>query len=162
MRNGWTNVPTHPAIDVVTLRRTRREGSAPMSSTVRRGNPCRVHFILWVAVAVLTSTALRAQAPAETTDAIAHAAPRTDNFNDSHFHLTNYIQRGLAAVVSDQFERHPWEAGGGLNYYPGHHRSWRVNLHLLHIDKSPASSSFGYYQAGQTGTIFSLGVDILL
>ena len=64
--------------------------------------------------------------------------------------------------IFDQFERHPWELGGGASYYPSHTRSWRVNLHLLHVDKSPASSFFGYYQAGQTGTIFSLGVDILL
>lgn len=72
---------------------------------------------------------------------------------------------GLYAVsgyIDDQFDRHPWELGGGMSYYPSHTRSWRLNLHLLHIDKSPASSFFGYYQAGQTGTIFSLGVDILL
>jgi hypothetical protein len=33
---------------------------------------------------------------------------------------------------------------------------------MLHVDKSPAGSNFGYYSAGQTGTIISLGVDILL
>lgn len=64
--------------------------------------------------------------------------------------------------IFDQFERHPWELGGGASYYPSHTRSWRLNLHLLRIVKSPASSFFGYYQAGQTGTILSLGVDILL
>jgi hypothetical protein len=69
---------------------------------------------------------------------------------------------GVSGYVFDQFRRHPWEAGGGLDYYPSRTRSWRLNLHLLHIDKSPASSSFGYYLAGQTGTIWSLGVDILL
>jgi hypothetical protein len=69
---------------------------------------------------------------------------------------------GVSGYVFDQFRRHPWEAGGGLDYYPSRMRSWRLNLHLLHIDKSPASSSFGYYLAGQTGTIWSLGVDILL
>jgi hypothetical protein len=69
---------------------------------------------------------------------------------------------GVGGYVSDQFKRHPWEAGGGVSYYPSHMRSWRVNMHLLHVDKSPATSFFGYYQPGQTGTIFSLGVDILL
>jgi hypothetical protein len=73
--------------------------------------------------------------------------------------LDLYVAGGY---VFDQFKRNPWEAGGGLNYYPAHVRSWRMNLHLLHIDKSPASSFFGYYQAGQTGTTFSLGVDFLL
>jgi len=77
------------------------------------------------------------------------------------------LPKSLAAYttsgyVFDQFKRHPWELGGGLNYYPSGTRSWRVNAHVLHINKSPASSFFGYYLAGQTGTIFSLGVDILL
>jgi hypothetical protein len=31
----------------------------------------------------------------------------------------------------------------------------------MHVNKSPAASSFGYYVAGQTGTIFSLGTDVL-
>jgi hypothetical protein len=71
----------------------------------------------------------------------------------------------LYAVTSylfDEFERHPWEVGGGASLYPFGNRSWRLNLHLLHIDKSPAGSNFGYYSAGQTGTILSLGTDILL
>ena len=68
----------------------------------------------------------------------------------------------VGSYVFDQFERQPWEAGGGVSYYPAHVRSWRVNMHLLHVDKSPASSYFGYYQAGQTGTMLSLGVDFLL
>ena len=53
------------------------------------------------------------------------------------------------------------EAGGGVAYYPSHTRSWRLDLRAVHIDKSPASSSFGYYLAGLTGTIISLGSDIL-
>jgi len=67
----------------------------------------------------------------------------------------------VSGYIFDQFERHPWELGGGASFYPTETRHWRLNLHLLHIDKSPASSFFGYYQAGQTGTIFSLGTDIL-
>ncbi|MGH7678596.1 MAG: hypothetical protein ACRENU_09035 [Gemmatimonadaceae bacterium] len=68
---------------------------------------------------------------------------------------------GVSGYVWDDFDRQPWEAGGGANYYPSGTRAWRINLHLLHVDQSPASSSFGYYLAGQTGTIFSLGVDFL-
>lgn len=67
----------------------------------------------------------------------------------------------FTGYVDDQFRRFPYELGGGLNYYPSHTRSWRINLHVMHIDKSPASSFFGYYVAGQTGTIASLGMDIL-
>ena len=68
----------------------------------------------------------------------------------------------VSGYVFDQFRRRPWEAGGGLSYYPSHTRSWRVNLHLVHVQRSPASSFFGYYLDGLTGTIFSLGTDILL
>jgi hypothetical protein len=76
------------------------------------------------------------------------------------------VPRQLAAYVVggyvwDDFRRFPWEAGGGLSFYPSGTRSWRINGHLLHINKSPAASSFGYYVAGQTGTIFSLGSDVL-
>jgi hypothetical protein len=76
------------------------------------------------------------------------------------------VPRQLAAYVSgsyiwDQFRRFPWEAGGGLTYYPSGTRSWRLNAHLMHVNKSPAASSFGYYVAGMTGTIFSLGTDVL-
>jgi hypothetical protein len=35
-------------------------------------------------------------------------------------------------------------------------------LHVLHVNKSPTASNFGYYAAGQTGTTVSLGTDILL
>lgn len=69
---------------------------------------------------------------------------------------------GVGSYVFDDFKRRPWEAGGGLNFYPSGTRSWRINLHLLHIDRSPVGSFFSYYQAGQTGTIFSLGTDFLL
>jgi hypothetical protein len=67
----------------------------------------------------------------------------------------------FGGYVFDQFRREPWELGGGLNYYPTRTRSVRLNLHLLHVDKSPASSYFGYYLAGLTGTMFSIGADIL-
>jgi hypothetical protein len=66
------------------------------------------------------------------------------------------------SYMIDEFDRNPWEFGGGVSLYPFGNRSWRLNAHLLHIEKSPAGSNFGYYTAGQTGTIFSLGTDILL
>ena len=73
--------------------------------------------------------------------------------------LSVYVAGGY---VDDDFRRWPYEVGGGLNYYPSGTRSWRLNLHLMHVHKSPASSTFGYYQAGHSGTMFSLCTDILL
>ncbi len=68
----------------------------------------------------------------------------------------------IGSYLFDDFKRNPWEAGGGLSLYPYGNRSLRLNMHVLHIDRSPAGSNFGYYTAGQTGTTFSLGADILL
>jgi hypothetical protein len=67
----------------------------------------------------------------------------------------------VSGYVFDQFQRKPWELGGGVNYYPAHMRSWRLNAHFLQVHKSPAASFFGYYSAGLSGTIFSLGTDVL-
>ena len=62
----------------------------------------------------------------------------------------------------DQFERDPWEISGGASFYPSRTRSWRVNLHLIKVEKSPAASNFGFYTSGQSGTTISIGTDILL
>jgi hypothetical protein len=64
--------------------------------------------------------------------------------------------------VNDQFDRNPWELSGGVSVYPSHTRSWRLNLHLIRVEKSPAASNFGFYTAGQSGTTISVGTDILL
>ena len=80
-------------------------------------------------------------------------------------HMVVKRRLGLYVVgghVWDDFDRRPWEAGGGANFYPTGTRSWRVNAHVLHVHKSPASSSFGYYTAGLTGTVLSLAMDFLL
>ncbi len=72
---------------------------------------------------------------------------------------------GLYAVTSymlDDFERHPWEIALGANLYPFGNRQWRINLHVIRIDQSPAGSTFGYYTAGQSGTTVSLATDFLL
>lgn len=68
----------------------------------------------------------------------------------------------VSGYVHDHFNRRPWELGGGLSLYPYGNRSWRINAHVLHVDKSPAGSSFGYYLSGLTGTIISFGTDIIL
>jgi len=80
-------------------------------------------------------------------------------------HMVVPKKLGLYAATSyiaDDFGRNPWELGGGASLYPFGNRSWRVNLHIMHIEKSPAGSNFGYYTAGQTGTILSIGTDFLI
>jgi hypothetical protein len=62
----------------------------------------------------------------------------------------------------DEFKRHPWEAGGGINLYPLKNRTWRLNVQVMHVEKSSAGGTFGLYTAGQTGTTITIGTDILL
>jgi hypothetical protein len=64
--------------------------------------------------------------------------------------------------VFDDFDRKPYEISGGANYYPSGTRSWRVNLHLISVKRSPAASNFGFYTSGQSGVTISAGVDILM
>jgi hypothetical protein len=79
-------------------------------------------------------------------------------------HMVVPRRLGLYATTSyimDDFKRYPWEMSGGASYYPYGSRSWRLNLHLIHMEQSPAGSNFGYYVAGQTGTTISVGTDFL-
>ena len=69
---------------------------------------------------------------------------------------------GVHSYFWDDFKRHPWEAGGGINMYPIKTRSWRLNLQVMHVYKSSAGGTFGLYTAGQTGTTITFGTDILL
>jgi hypothetical protein len=69
---------------------------------------------------------------------------------------------GVHSYFFDQFKRHPWEAGGGINAYPLKTRSWRLNLQLMYVYKSSAGGTFGLYTAGQTGPTITFGSDILL
>jgi hypothetical protein len=69
---------------------------------------------------------------------------------------------GTGSFVFDDFERRPWELGGGLSAYPSRTRSWRLNVHIMYVRRSPAGGFFGFYVPGQTGPIVSIGTDILL
>jgi hypothetical protein len=64
--------------------------------------------------------------------------------------------------IFDDFGRRPWEVSGGVSVYPSRTRSWRLNLHIIRIERSPAASTFGFYTSGQSGTTISIGTDILL
>jgi len=80
-------------------------------------------------------------------------------------HMVVEKKLGLYATtgyIIDEFDRKPWELGGGASFYPYGNRNLRLNLHYIHVEKSPTGSSFGYYTAGQTGDTVSMGVDILL
>ena len=68
---------------------------------------------------------------------------------------------GATSWIFDDFKRKPWDIVAGLNWYPAGTRSLRLNLHGIYVDKSPASSSFGFYINGQTGPTISTGVDFL-
>jgi hypothetical protein len=55
---------------------------------------------------------------------------------------------------------HSDEFGGGLNFYPANTRNHRLNVQLLGVDKSPVSSTFGYYVGGQTGPTLSVAFSV--
>ena len=69
---------------------------------------------------------------------------------------------GINSMIIDEFNRNPWEAGGGVNIYPAKSRSWRLNLQLMHVYKTAAGGTFGLYTSEQTGTTLTIGTDILL
>jgi hypothetical protein len=69
---------------------------------------------------------------------------------------------GVHTKLFDEFKRHPWEAGGGVNIYPAKSRSWRINVQGMYVYKTAAGGTFGLYTAGQTGTTLTIGMDILL
>jgi len=62
----------------------------------------------------------------------------------------------------DEWKRHPYEIGGGVNLYATKSRSWRVNAQVMYVYKTAAGGTFGLYTAGQTGPTITLGTDILL
>lgn len=55
--------------------------------------------------------------------------------------------------------RNSWELGGGLNFFPYKSRNLKINGTAIYVDRSPTGSLFGYYVAGQKGTIISLSTD---
>lgn len=56
---------------------------------------------------------------------------------------------------------HPKEFIVGGNYYPWNTRNIRLNLHLINVDHSPVSSTFGFYTGKATGQIFAFGMTAL-
>jgi hypothetical protein len=48
----------------------------------------------------------------------------------------------------------------GGNVYPFNSRNYRLNVQVIDVNRSPVSSSFGYYVGGQTGTTFSVAFSV--
>jgi hypothetical protein len=48
----------------------------------------------------------------------------------------------------------------GLNFYPFRSRDYRANLQIMDVNRSPVSSTFGYYVGGQDGTTVSTAFSI--
>ena len=48
----------------------------------------------------------------------------------------------------------------GMNFYPADTRNHRLNVQLIDVNKSPVSSTFGYYVGGQTGQTLSVAFSV--
>jgi len=53
-----------------------------------------------------------------------------------------------------------YEYLGGMNFYPFDERYFRVNAQVISVYKSAASSTFGFYNGGQTGTTISVATSL--
>ena len=49
----------------------------------------------------------------------------------------------------------------GWNWFPAPTRDVRFNMQLIRVNRSPVSSTFGYYVGGLNGFVFSIGASIL-
>jgi len=48
----------------------------------------------------------------------------------------------------------------GMNFYPANTRSHRLNVQVIDVNRSPVSSTFGYYVGGQKGTTVSAAFSV--
>ena len=48
----------------------------------------------------------------------------------------------------------------GANYYPWDSRNYRINAQVIDVNRSPVSSTFGYYVGGQKGTTVSAAFSV--
>jgi hypothetical protein len=48
----------------------------------------------------------------------------------------------------------------GVNYYPADTRNHRLNVQVIDVNRSPVSSTFGYYVGGQNGTTLAAAFSI--
>jgi hypothetical protein len=48
----------------------------------------------------------------------------------------------------------------GMNFYPADTRNHRLNFQVIDVNRSPVSSTFGYYVGGQTGTTYTTAFSV--
>jgi hypothetical protein len=48
----------------------------------------------------------------------------------------------------------------GMNFYVTDSRNHRLNVQVINVDRSPVSSTFGYYTGGQTGTTYAAAFSV--
>ena len=63
---------------------------------------------------------------------------------------------GATSYIFSDYGR-PKEFIVGGNYYPWNTRNLRMNIQLINVDRSPVSSTFGFYIGQLRGQVFSLG-----
>jgi cell division protein FtsB len=64
---------------------------------------------------------------------------------------------GATSYIFGQFND-PKEFIVGGNYYPWHSRNARLNIQLINVDRSPVSSTFGFYLGQLKGQVFTIGM----
>ena len=69
------------------------------------------------------------------------------------------LYAGTSYVFSDYGR--PKEIITGGNYYPWNTRNLRLNIHVLNVDHSPVSSTFGFYTGKMTGQVVAIGFTTL-
>jgi hypothetical protein len=94
-----------------------------------------------------------------------------DSIHDSGFYLQGSffpIKKKLELYAATSWVFGDKDAGysssheyiGGGNIYPFDTRNHRLNVQLQKVERSPVSSTFGYYVGGQKGTTFSTAFSI--
>jgi hypothetical protein len=64
---------------------------------------------------------------------------------------------GATSYIFGQYGN-PKEFIAGGNYYPWHSRNARLNIQLINVDRSPVSSTFGFYLGQLKGQVFTIGM----
>jgi cell division protein FtsB len=64
---------------------------------------------------------------------------------------------GATSYIFGQYT-HPKEFIVGGNYYPWNSRNARLNIQLINVDRSPVSSTFGFYLGQLKGQVFTIGM----
>ena len=69
------------------------------------------------------------------------------------------LYAGISYIISNY--GHPKEFIVGGNYYPWNSRNLRLNIQLINVDRSPVSSTFGFYIGQLKGQVVSIGFTTL-